>query len=72
MKVVIKSNNTVVKEVCPICNRWHKDADIPYWLFPVNGPMKAVCLPCACELFPTLLEKTDRLNDQYQMEDKEA
>lgn len=58
--IALRSNNTTARETCPLCEREHKDADQPLWMFhyqtraEAEAPKRglgngALCQSCAGE-----------------------
>jgi hypothetical protein len=54
--LVIKSNNYIAREICPVCGKLHKDSFHPEWIFP-NDSYEGICLTCAKKECPDLLKK---------------
>jgi len=59
VELVIKSNNYIARETCPVCLQKHKDSSTPEWIFPEDS-MEGICMNCAKKECPDLLEKVQK------------
>lgn len=71
-RLVIKANNTMAKEYCPICGEVHKDAGIPWAIF-VESSNACVCDLCVAKHAPQLSEMLfDWMEKHYrELEEKD-
>jgi hypothetical protein len=64
VELEVKDNNSIIKEQCPICGRFYKYANIPYWVF-LRGTWSAVCYRCLKKKEPLLLEVIESANEHH-------